>query len=275
MSKPRHKKKSKQQQQKGKLNVLPITRPERSKIGKWIAPTEIDLTLPFIRLFVASGAAASITKRFNPNSLYRPDPVSFAHSAMGVAEWQALFSLYRVIRYSHESTASNEEDFAVEAGCTNTNADPSTSQGATELMNDLAVSAHLERKGSGKSQHTFKQTFNVATVVGSGDIEYDDDYRGLLSSGSETSPADLIWIGNTAQSVGGSNLTNGVSWTFKLWMTVRIYDRQILSQGTAFTSDGTPVHVLFPVVSEQRKQEREKDQQRKIGVVRRPDHIFM
>jgi len=126
--------------------------------------------------------------------------------------------------------AVNNEAFPVSVYITNTNADPSVSQALSEAGNDLSQRRVLSAKG-GLDKVTIMKGYNVATVVGSNDIEYDDDYRATMSSGSEASPADLIWLGVGCESLSGANITNGVSFILTLKQTTRLYDRQILSQG--------------------------------------------
>jgi hypothetical protein len=209
--------------------TLPITKKAVPSSFHSIIPTELDVELRFIRSFTNSGAAPAVTKRFTPNSAWRPDPVSFAHAATGFTEYQALYSLYRVIRYHYEIVAVNNEAFPVAVYITNTNQDPSVSQALSEAGNDLAQRRTLSAKG-GLDKAVVKRGYNVATVVGSNDIEFDDDYRGLMSSGSESSPSDLVWLGVGCESLSGANITNGVSFILTLKQTVRLYDRQILSQ---------------------------------------------
>ncbi len=212
--------------------TLPITKKSVPSTFHSIVPTELDVEFRFIRNFTNSGAAPAVTKRFTPNSAWRPDPVSFAHSAAGFIEYQALYSLYRVIKYSYEVVAVNNEAFPVAVYITNTNQDPSVSQALSEAGNDLSQRRVLSAKG-GMDRAVVRRGYKVATVVGSNDVEFDDDYRGLLSSGSETSPADLVWLGIGCESLSGANITNGVSFILTLRQTVRLYDRQILSQGVA------------------------------------------
>jgi hypothetical protein len=196
-------------------------------------PTEMDVQLRFIRKFTNSGASPAVTKRFTPNSIWRPDPSSFAFPAMGFAEWQELYSLYRVVAYHYVIVAVNNEAFPVAVYITNTNSDPSVSQALSEGVNDLSQRRVLSSKG-GMDRTTISKGYKVATVVGSNDVEMDDDYRGLMTAGSETSPPDLIWLGVGAESITGANITLGVSFVVTLKFTVRLYDRQILTEGSSF-----------------------------------------
>jgi len=173
----------------GNNGILPITKPTIGKLSAHIEPTEVDRTLTFVRLFSTSGAAPSVTKRFTPNSAWRPDPASFAHAATGFAEYQSEYSLYRVIKYRYHIEASNDESKPVWVGVTQSNSDPSVSQADTEFGNDYAQT-RLLGPASGQNRAEFTGVYKVATIVGSGDIEMDDDYRGLMSSGAETSPSD-------------------------------------------------------------------------------------
>jgi hypothetical protein len=201
-------------------------------------PTEMDVQLRFIRKFTCSGAGPAITKRFTPNSLYRPDPASFAFPAIGFGEWQELYSLYRVIAYHYEIVAVNNEAFPVAVYVTNTNQDPSVSQSLSEAVNDLSQRRLLSAKG-GQDRTRICKGYKVATVVGSNDVEMDDDYRGLMTAGSETSPPDLVWLGVGAESLTGANITLGVSFILTLKMTARLYDRQILTEGSSFVRGQT------------------------------------
>lgn len=227
---PRKRRGRGRQRRQGNSFTMPITKKAVPTSFRSIIPTELDVEFLFIRNFTNSGAAPAVTKRFIPNSIWCPDPVSFAHAATGFTEYQSLFSLYRVVRYHYSIVAVNNEAFPVSVYITNTNADPSVSQALSEAGNDLSQRRVLSAKG-GLDKVTIMKGYNVATVVGSNDIEYDDDYRATMSSGSEASPADLIWLGVGCESLSGANITNGVSFILTLKQTTRLYDRQILSQG--------------------------------------------
>lgn len=260
-------------QRLNKDGILPLTKPTVGNLTSHIEPTEVDRTLSFVRMFISSGATTGITKRFTPNSAWRPDPASFAHPATGFAEYQAEYSLYRTIKYRFQIFAVNNETKAVWVGVTNTNADPSTSQSSTEFGNDYCQATLLAAKG-GMDRAEFNGTYKVATIVGSRDVETDDDYRGLMSSGGETSPPDLIWLGLTAVALTGDLSSAGVSWTLRLFMTTRIYDRQILTQGSAFLPDGKEVEVELPVHRPEWDPVIAKDKARIVPIIKTGNHWY-
>jgi len=216
--------------------TLPLTTRKIKKSMHEVCPTEVDVELRHVRRWTNAGAASAVTKRFTVNSAWRPDPVSFAFPSTGFTEWQALYSLYRVIIYSYEVAIVNNEAFPVVVYVTNTNADPSTSQAFSEAGNDLSKRRVLAAKG-GQDRCFIHGRYNVATVVGSDDVETDDDYRGLMSAGGETSPPDLVWLGVGAQSLSGANITLGVSAEILIRQVTRVYDRQILTQGGSSRSE--------------------------------------
>jgi len=187
-------------------------------------------TFRYATMFTNSGAAPQVTKRFLSNTVWRPE-VSVAKSAVPFGELQELYSEYRVLKYRYCVTIVNNESFPVVVYVTNTNADPSVSAGLLDSVGDLSQRKVLSPKG-GLDKVTFRKALSVQKVVGEGKtVRADDDYRGLMSAGSESNPADVTWIGIGAQSMTGANITLGVTSEILLEFETLVYDRQIMSQG--------------------------------------------
>jgi hypothetical protein len=187
-----------------------------------IGPPETDVKLQLITAATISGGSQAVVKRWLSNSAYTPEVGGGSGATPGYARWSALYSFYRVVAYSYEITVINNEAFPVLVYVVNTNSDPGTTTNSNLASNPLSQAFALSAKG-GQDRHTFRKHVYLSEVVGSNDVEFDDDYRSTIT----TSPADVCWIGVGVQSINGSNVTNGISCRFELQQYTRFYDRTI------------------------------------------------
>jgi hypothetical protein len=194
-----------------------------------VAGPRKNVKLRVITTAIISGAAPAIIKRWNPNSAYVPETGGGSGQTPGYADWAALYGYYRVIKYHFTITVINKEAFDVVTYVINSNNDPTTSNNSTLASNPKAMVRTLSSKG-GMDRATFSGGFSIASIVGSKSVLFDDLYSSLIN----TSPADITWMGVGVQSIGGANLTNGISVTVALEQDTIFYDYllQIYSQVT-------------------------------------------
>lgn len=209
-----------------------VRKAKRAKLYKKIPtqfPNEMLVTFKYVANFTVSGAGPAVTKRFVSNSVWRPEATS-GTSAVPFLEYQALFAFFRVIKYRYRVTFVNNENFPIDVFVINTNEDPSVSADIKNTAQDLTQNAILSPKG-GLDKKTFTKTFTVQRVVGLGrQVRSDDDYRGLMTAGSEANPADVTWLGFGANSGTGANITNGATCFVQLDYITQIYGRQLQTQ---------------------------------------------
>jgi hypothetical protein len=184
-----------------------------------IMPSKKHVPLRVISTAIISGASPQVVKRWNPNSAYTPETGGGSASTPGYADLAQLYGYYRVAGYSYEVTISNLEAFGVVVYCINSNADPTTSVNSTIASNPKCQSCSLSPKG-GFDRHVFRGRFTIASIVGSPSVKWDDLYSALINA----NPADVTWLGVGVQSIGGSNLTNGVCCEVKLLQYTIFYD---------------------------------------------------
>jgi hypothetical protein len=184
-----------------------------------IMPPKKHVPLRVITTAIISGAAPAVVKRWNPNSAYTPETGGGSGATPGYADITPLYGYYRVAGYSYEITLSNLEGFGVVVYVINSNADPTTSFNSTAASNPKCQSFSLSPKG-GMDRHTFRGRFTIAAIVGSPAVKWDDIYSSLINA----SPADITWLGVGVQSIGGSNVTNGVCVEVKLTQYTIFYD---------------------------------------------------
>jgi hypothetical protein len=176
--------------------------------------------LKVITVATIATAAPQLIKRWNPNSAYTPETGGGSGATPGYADWAALYGYYRVVGYSYQFTASNNETFPVIVYTVNSNNDPTTSQNATLATNRNSFTKQLSAKG-GMDSWTFRSPYySIPYIVGSPSPKFDDLYAALVNA----SPSDLTWMGIGAQSVGGANITNGISVSVQLNQFVVFYD---------------------------------------------------
>jgi hypothetical protein len=194
-----------------------------TKTSTWrdaIAPPEQDVKLRVISTATISAASPQVTKRWNPNSAYTPETGGGSGSTPGYADWAQLYGYYRVVAYDYKITIMNNEAFPVIVFVVNSNNDPTTTNNSTLASNALSQTYALSAKG-GQDRCEFTKHLRVAEVVGSDAVEFDDIYSSLINA----SPSDITWIGVGVQSIGGANVTNGVSMRVELNQYTRFYDR--------------------------------------------------
>jgi len=167
-----------------------------------------------------SAASPQVIKRWNPNSAYTPETGGGSGATPGFADWALLYGYYRVVGYSYQFTASNNEAFPVIVYTTNSNNDPTTSNNSTIATNRNSFIKQVAAKG-GMDTFTFRSPYYTIThIVGSPAPKFDDLYSALINA----SPSDLTWMGIGVQSVGGANVTNGISVSVQLNQFVTFYD---------------------------------------------------
>jgi hypothetical protein len=192
----------------GPRNFAPVQSPKKQVLLKVISTA------------IISGASPQVTKRWNPNSAYTPETGGGSGATPGYADWAQLYGYYRVIGYSYSFTASNNEAFPVIVYSVNSNNDPTTSNNSTLATNRNSFTKQLAAKG-GIDSWTFRSPYYPVTyIVGSPAPKFDDLYSALVNA----SPSDLTWMGIGAQSIGGANITNGISVSLQLNQFVIFYD---------------------------------------------------
>jgi hypothetical protein len=191
-----------------------------------MVPPTLRVTFKYEASFTNSGSAAAITKRFLSNSIYRPE-VSSGTAASPFNIYQGMFAYFRVIRCVLEIYLHNKEDFPVKWAITNSTEDPSASAHVSDTMGPRTIEGELSFKGDkGWEKRIFE--VDIQQVVGNNkEVLTDDDFRGVMSAGSETDVADKTWIGISTESTTGSNLTNGVICTGWLYYDTIIYSDQL------------------------------------------------
>jgi hypothetical protein len=179
-----------------------------------------QVLLKVISTATVSAASPQVIKRYNPNSAYTPETGGGSGATPGFADWAQLYGYYRVVGYSYHFTASNNENFPVIVYTTNSNNDPTTSNNSTLATNRNSFTKQLSAKG-GMDAWTFRSPYYPITyIVGSPAPKFDDLYSALINA----SPSDLTWMGVGVQSVGGANVTNGISISVQLNQFVLFYD---------------------------------------------------
>lgn len=205
--------------------LLPLTRvPALNTFSEPAIPPEMDVQLSYPFIKTLSAAAAAVAARLYTNAAYDVDPTLGSTSTPGFAEWAALYNFYRVVAYSYDITFVNNEAFPIIAWTLSSNTDPGLGATSVSSSNPLGASLVLSAK-TGLDKGMIARTHRVSHVIGSDAVEYEDNYRALVSG----VPADLAWLGFGIQSISGANVTNGASIFGHLRMFVRFYDRKILA----------------------------------------------
>jgi hypothetical protein len=165
-----------------------------------------------------SGAAASIVKRFNPNSIWQPETSGGTGATPGYADWAAFYGFYRVIEYHYSISFTNKEAFDVAVWVANSSNDPGTTTNSTIVSNPMTQWKQLSAKG-GMDRAKIAHGYKLDIVCGTTSVYTADSFRSLIGA----NPADVSWLGIGVQSFGG-NLTNGVDVEMKLLQKTIMYD---------------------------------------------------
>lgn len=171
-----------------------------------------------IWLGTISGAAISICKRWNTNSIWQPEVSGGTGTTPGYADWASFYGFYRVIGYKYTISFTNKEAFDVGVWVANSSNDPGTTTNSTITSNPLTSWKQLSAKG-GMDRCKISGAFSMAHVAGTDAVYTADSFRSLIGA----NPADVSWLGIGIQSFGG-NLTNGVDVEFQLSQKTIMYD---------------------------------------------------
>jgi hypothetical protein len=166
-----------------------------------------------------SGAAASVSKRWNPNSAYTPIVGGSSSATPGFSEWAALYDYYRVMAYKVDIQVVNNEAIPVTVSLLNLTSDPGTAAALAYSSNRYCWSNVLPAKG-GMDKWSHKQPLlTITQLVGSDQPIYDDAYR----APGNASPSIVTWFVLASTSLTGANLTNGISYKIDLEMFVDFF----------------------------------------------------
>jgi len=186
-------------------------------------PAEMDVTLKFVSIKLINGAAGAISVRFTPNAAYDVDPLLGSTSTPGFAEWAALYGYYRVVKVGYECEFSNLELTNPVLCYTHlSNTDGGLTLSPVVIGNALSKYSLCAVQNGGKSTIRLSDVQTVATILGSDNVENDDNYRALTNG----VPADLVWLNVGCSSMTGANLATGVSVFTVITMKIRFYDRK-------------------------------------------------
>lgn len=185
-------------------------------------PKEFDTNLMYTTAQILSTTLSSETnKAFNVNGLYDVDPALGSANVAGFSELMAMYSIYRVIGYSYEVDMVNTQDFPVLVTLVNTN---DSFGGTTGLAgyagNQYTQQIILAGKNAGRSAHKFKASHAIQSIVGSGEVELDDQFTGTVG----TNPSRLVRLAIGIFAFGNTP-SSGVYYTVRLKMKVRFYQR--------------------------------------------------
>ncbi len=219
----RNNKKKRNPRRRSKQNSQGGKQTDRALVPRGFFPVQTPtrkVLLKVITTATIATASPQVMKRWNPNSAYTPETGGGSGATPGYADWAALYGYYRVVAYSYTFTASNNEAFPVIVYTTNANADPTTSINATVATNRNSFMHHLPPKG-GMDTWTFRSPlYTIPYIVGSPAPKFDDLYAATIGA----NPADVTWMGIGVQSIGGANVTLGISVSVQLNQAVIFYD---------------------------------------------------
>lgn len=205
---------------RGGRSLFPLTRMSPPNLDDNIIDPETDCTLEFVKsVSIIPGTAVSI--RFTPNSPYDPDPLFASAAVPGFAERAAFYNFYRTIWVSYRIEFVNLEFTPCMVYTHLTNGDPTTTMPITAVSNPLAKWRLLSSAGGGGDHACLTDRQTVATILGSNEVEYNEQYRALVSA----SPADLVWLGIGFHLTSGVG-ANGVGCIVTIRMRTRFFDRQ-------------------------------------------------
>lgn len=188
-----------------------------------ILPNEVDVWLQFVQTsLLTSGVNPYATKVFRPNAAYDVDPLLGSTATAGFSELAGIFQYYRVITYRYEVEFVNEQTFPVQAIVLNTNINPGTGTIQGYAGNQWCQIHLLSGNAGGPCKHVFKGRHNVGQIVGSAEVEMDDNYASVVN----TVPTNTVWLSVSADSgIAGNILSTGVLILVKIWMFIRFFER--------------------------------------------------
>jgi len=201
--------------------IKPISAVRMSKgVFYPLQPPQMPIRLRVITNATLSGAVPAFVKRWNTNSAFQPETGGGTAATPGFSHWALLYGYYRVVSYEYNFTALNNEAFSVTIYSTNSNADPGTTTNSNLGANRLSWDRAVNAKGGIDTYKFVSPSITISEVVGTTSTYIDDTFRGLVTG----NPADITWLGVGAQSISGSNLTNGIALRLELNMNTIFYD---------------------------------------------------
>jgi len=223
---PRHKKK--QRGRKGRRNRNGLTHYRPQGLGSsTILPPEAHVWLKFVDcISLLNAGASNATRRFKPTASYDVDPTLGSTSTAGFAEMAAVFQYYRVERYRYVIRVANRETFPLQVVVMDSNTDPGTGVITPFIGNANTKFKMISGTQGGPNMCSFRGKHTVAQIVGSSEVEFDDNFASLTN----TVPVNVVWTTVGIDSgIGANTLNNGALVTIEIWMHVRFYERKNLS----------------------------------------------
>lgn len=226
----KHKKAQPRRPRQQRRDVIPLTHvPKMRTYRRNILPPEMDVVLAYQPNKSALNAAASTCGiRFYANGAYDVDPVLGSTvmpgftTYMGTSPTTGLYNYYRVIKVKYDLEFANLETFPVRAYAGFTNTDPG-STGNLQLPANPMFKSHLLAAKGGNDTCRFRDTRTIAAIVGSGNVESEDNFRGTFSA----NPVDLCYLFAGGNSVAGAFLPNGLAIAGSIYMTIRFFDSKV------------------------------------------------
>jgi len=174
------------------------------------------VTMPYTQAgaIVPGGPAGAIrwaTNAVDPTNGGSPSPFP------GKTALSLLYNYYEAVSYSGTLQMVNTDAVPTNLYFLHQVTDPTTSVTNYEARSGLRFNAAstLGALGSGRDSYTHRFSHRISAIVADSKTQTDRDFSGIFSSGSQTQPTDLTWMGVGAVAYdGASNI--GVSYLLRM-----------------------------------------------------------
>jgi hypothetical protein len=191
-----------------------------------------------------SNAAAFVSLQWNLNNLHTVDGTNAA-AMVGLSEWTAFFSLYRVLEATVKASVINGQSVP-----TNVVMLPFTYLGgegsnyaSTSLLFGSPYSQQVELSPlTGLDRHVFHARYNLSQILGAEEYYTDDNYAAALGS----SPARQLFLFLGAW-MTGSNPTS-LYFNLEIMFTAHLYNRTTETSLVDYVAKKKAALSLIPIV---------------------------
>jgi len=201
-----------------------------TRVRGLIVPDKMLVKLPYtdIQVVGTTSTPGSFQKTYSLNSLYDPEPSALNSYPLGAAEWNLLYTRYRVYAASYEITLWNGSDDTSVAGSMYISNAGGTGTLSTDtngwLTQPRARTFDLSSKSGGRSMVTLKGFIKLPGYAGLTSEQYRTavETEGLLG---QTSPSNNVKLFLNLQNTNGGVTSSLIYGKVKIIYHSEIFDR--------------------------------------------------
>jgi hypothetical protein len=184
-------------------------------------PESFQTTLKYQKSFQMNNAAVSHANvRFTPTFCYDLDPTLGSTAMSGFAELQTIYRAYRLRNCTYRVSFVNSDTTPSTVCVCPVNFDPAANTASYQNYFSATRASIRLLASTGARPEVIRGELSIADFGGAVQGLYPDSYSGF----GTTSPNNNIWLFVGADATGAGVLTNGVSVSLELFLTIDFFE---------------------------------------------------